>query len=307
VLLDGFGNLAMPPAYRETLVEAGCQVATFRPLTPATLGRLTQRNHRRILVIDGRVGFTGGSGVSRQWMGNGQSSDHWRYTDVRVDGPVVEYLQRAYVENWQEATGRTLHGRRYFPRWSRWMRHPGDVEARVVHSAPAEGRYDIYRLLRIAIASATQSIHLTTPYLLSTDDVADSLAEAARRGIQVVILTQGRSDHSLVHAANRAQVERLLEAGVEVHKYTAALLHAKTMVIDGVCVTVGSANLDKRSLALNDELNLVLYDLRLARRLDAIFAEDLTRSARLDLAQVRSRGVGDRLLEFLATPVEPQF
>jgi cardiolipin synthase len=300
VLLDAFGSLAIPREQLDQMQRAGCHVAFFRPLTETMFGRANNRNHRRILVVDGRVGFTGGSGVSRKWMGNGRTENHWRDTDVRLEGPVVEYLQGAFAENWLEATGVVLGGEAYFPR----PHEPrGTVYAQVVRSSPAGGSFAMYTTLLLAIASARRSIFITNPYFVVDDAMAQALMAAVRRGVRVVVLVPGMIDHNIVRGASRGQFGGMLKAGIEIHEYRAALLHAKTMVIDGVWSTIGSTNLDNRSFALNDELNVVIYNAAVAKRLEGVFLEDLTYARKVEYREWRSRGLRERLLELLAHPI----
>jgi len=303
VLLDAVGAFGMPAEYLETMEKAGCHVEMFRPLSSFALDRLNYRNHRRILVVDGRIGFTGGSGTSGKWAGNGRVEGHWRDTDVRVEGPVVEQLQGAFVENWLEATGIALGGEDYFP-------HPlerkGDVEAQAVRSSPAGGSTAMYTMFLLAIAAARTSIHITNPYFVPDDKMIETLVAAARRGVRVVLIMPGAIDHNVVRQASRGELGRLLKAGVEVYEYLPSLLHAKTMVIDGRWATVGSTNLDRRSLGLNDELNLVAYDSAFARRLEEVFESDLAQSKRVTYSDWQRRGILSRVLELLAVPIRDQ-
>ena len=308
ILLDGFGALAMPAAYRETMTQAGCEVATFRPLSPLTLlgvfgvGRDNKRNHRRMLVVDGQIGFTGGSGVSPKWTGDGRTEGHWRDTDVRIEGPIVSRLQGAFVENWLEATGNVLGGDSYFPPLPR----RGSVSAQIVRSSPEGGSFSMYTMFLLAMSSARRSIFITNPYFLPDGRMTRVLTEAPRRGVRVVVLLPGAIDNNIVRQASRSQFGPLLEAGVEVYEYQAGLLHAKTMTVDGIWATIGSTNLDTRSFALNEELNAVLYDKGVAGQLEKIFADDLTYSRRIDHARWRGRGFFNRLLELLSFPVREQ-
>src|SRR5882672_9135443 len=287
LLLDGVGTLTMPEEYRKLLHEAGCRLETFRPLNPLAFDRFNYRNHRRILVVDGRVGITGGSGTSGKWGGNGQTEDHWRDTDVWVEGPVVEQLQGAFAENWLEATGVALGGRDYFPSP---LEAKGAVAAQAVRSSPKGGSAAMYVVFLLAMTSAQRSIYITNPYFLPDNKMIDSLAEAARRGVRVVVLLPGAIDHNLVRQASRSELGRLLEAGIEIYEYRAAMLHAKTMVVDSRWATVGSTNLDRRSFALNEELNLVVYDQAVAERLERVFRDDLTRSKQVTYESWKSRG-----------------
>jgi len=303
LLLDGVGALMMPEEYRQLMLQAGCRIENFRPLNPFTFDRVNYRNHRRVLVVDGRVGITGGSGTSGKWGGNGQKENHWRDTDVWVEGPVVEQLQGAFAENWLESTGVVLGGRDYFPRP---LESKGDVAAQAVRSSPEGGSGAMYMVFLLAMASAQRSIYITNPYFLPDNKMLDTLTESARRGVRVVVLLPGAIDHNLVRQASRSELGRLLKAGVEVYEYGAAMLHAKTMVVDSRWATVGSTNLDRRSFALNDELNLVVYNETVAQRLERVFLDDLTRSKQVTYEQWRSRSVVSRFLEFLSIPVRNQ-
>jgi cardiolipin synthase len=310
VLLDGFGAFTMPASYRQTMMDAGCEVVTFRPLSPLALfgplgfgGKSDNRSHRRILVVDGRVGFTGGVGVSPSWTGNGRTKDHWRQTDVRIEGPVVASLQGAFVENWLEATGAVLGGEAYFPR----LTPRGAVTAQVVHSSPAEGSFSMYTMFLLAMSSARHSIYITNPYFLLDTRMTRALTEASKRGVRVVLLLPGPIDNYMVRHASRAGFGALFKAGIEIHEYQVGLLHAKTMVIDGVWATVGSTNLDTRSFALNEEVNLVVYSPDVAARLERVFADDLGYAKRINPETWRYRGAWERMLEVLSLPVRREF
>jgi cardiolipin synthase A/B len=308
ILLDGFGTLLIPAAYRDAMKQAGCEVSTFRPLNPLVLlapfgfGRGNNRSHRRILVVDGRVGFTGGVGVSPKWLGNGRTKDHWRQTDVRLEGPVVARLQGAFVENWLEATGNVLGGDRYFPRLPR----TGSVFAQIVRSSPAGGSFSMYTMFLLAMSSARRSIYITNPYFLLDDRMTRALTDASRRGVRVAVLLPDAIDSTIVRQASRSHFGPLLEAGIEIYRYQAGLLHAKTMTVDGIWATVGSTNLDTRSFALNDEVNAVIYHNEVVGQLEKVFADDLAYSRKVDLERWRNRGLLNHLLEILSLPIRDQ-
>ena len=304
VLLDAFGALGMPAEYADRMRNAGCHVAWFRPLHRLWPGSKTNnRGHRRILVVDGRVAITGGSGVSRKWMGDGRTEDHWRDTDVRIEGPAVNYVQGAFAENWLEATGVVIGGDAYFPAP---LPPRGQVYTQVVRSSPAGGSFAMYTAFLIAIASARRSIYVTNPYFVLDDKMTEALLTAKQNGARIVVLVPGKIDHNIVRQASRAGFGDLLKAGVEIHEYRAALLHAKTMVIDGVWATVGSTNLDNRSFALNDELNVIFYNAEVARRFERIFEADLAHSQRVTYEAWANRGITERLLELIAIPLRDQ-
>jgi cardiolipin synthase A/B len=302
ILLDGVGALSMPSADVTRMKEAGCHVHTFRPIGGFRLRRHNTRNHRRILVVDGRVGITGGSGVSDKWTGNGRVEGHWRDTDARIDGPAVRWLQSAFAENWREATGEVLGGAGYFPELDR----SGDHRAQIIRSSPAMGSYSMYTMYLLAIASARRTIEVTNPYFLPDDQMEEALRAAVARGVRVTVITPGKIDHNLVRSASRRGFGALLRAGIQLYEYQAALLHSKTMVIDGVWATLGSTNFDRRSFALNDELNLVLYDRSVVARLEQVFQQDLGRSTRVTYEAWKNRGLKAKLLEIFVIPLESQ-
>jgi cardiolipin synthase len=274
VLLDAVGSKNMPKAYRETMTRSGCHVASYHSLNPLVLKRINHRNHRRVLVIDGRIGFTGGTGVGEKWTGNGRGRDHWRQTDVRVEGPIVRQIQAAFAENWRDATGVLLSGDAYFPE----IVPGGHVVAQTIKSSPASGAAEAYLLFLLAIDGARSSILLTNPYFVPDGTMTDAIVRAVERGVDVQIITAGRADTNLdrlVRHASHAHFGRVLQAGAKVYEYGPALLHAKTMVVDGQWVSIGSANLDNRSFNLNNELNLAFMDRALAARMTEVFRDDL--------------------------------
>lgn len=302
VLLDAFGTLLMPAEHRKTMEDAGCTVATFRPLSPFAAMRTNHRNHRRILVVDGRLGFTGGPGVSWRWMGDGRTEGHWRDTMARVDGPGVQYLQGAFAENWLEATGQVLGGESYYPR----LPHDGGARVQVIRSSPAGGSYSMYTMFLLAISAARKYIYITNPYFVPDERMMQALLGAAHRGVQVVALLPGPIDNNIVRQASRRELGRLLQAGITIYEYRAALLHSKTMVVDGTWATIGSTNFDNRSFALNEELNLSIFNRDIASRFERIFKDDLTRSHQITYRQWKRRGIAARVMELLSLPLRDQ-
>ena len=274
ILLDAVGSGDIVKEFREMWRGSGCHFAFFHPLNPFTIRRLNHRNHRRILVVDGRVGFAGGTGIGEKWTGDGRREGYWRQTDVRVEGPIVRFLQAAFAENWRDTTALLLGGDAYFPPVER----RGDVAVQSVKSSGAGGAAEAYLLFHLAVDSARSSIYITNPYYVPDDSLAEAIARAARRGVDVSLITAGvvgTTLDRLVRQASHAHFGRALEAGVKIYEYGPALMHAKTMVVDGQWVSIGSANLDNRSFALNDELNLTFMDRRLAARMTEIFEQDL--------------------------------
>ena len=274
VLLDAVGSNNMPKRYRKLMEHAGCHVATYHSINPMAIKRINHRNHRRILVVDGRIGFTGGTGVGEKWTGDGRTKDHWRQTDVRVEGPIVRELQAAFAENWRDATGLILGGDAYFPA----IEPRGTLTVQSIKSSPASGAAAAYMLFLLAVDSSRSSILITNPYFVPDGALTDALVRAVKRGVEVSIIVAGNADTNLdrlVRQASQAHFGRVLEAGAKIYEYTPALLHAKTMVVDGRWVSIGSANLDNRSFALNNELNLAFLDNGIAARLTNIFRNDL--------------------------------
>jgi cardiolipin synthase len=308
ILLDSHGSGKTPGEIIALMRDAGCHVEFYRRVDPPAIifpWKLLQynyRNHRRILVIDGRIGFTGGYGISDTWKGDGRTPKHWRETNARMEGPVVKFLQAAFAESWLEATGIVIGGEGYFPRL-----HPvGKVPAQIVSSSPAGGSFQNYLLFLLSIHSARKSILITNPYFIPDDVMTEALLKAAARGVRVVVLAPGEIDSRLTYTASRSHYGRLLLGGVEIFEYQAALMHAKTMVIDGIWATIGSTNFDNRSFALNQELNLTIYDGPLAHRLEKIFQEDLKFSKKITYEEWDSRSIFERLFELFAFPVKEQ-
>jgi cardiolipin synthase len=308
ILLDSHGAGQTSEDIIALMRDGGCRVEYFHRVEapaiifPWKLLEYNYRNHRRILVIDGRVGFTGGYGISDSWRGDGRTAQHWRDTNVRVEGPAVKFLQAAFAESWLATTGIAIGGEGYFPR----LQPVGKVPAQIVRSSPAGGSFQTYMLFLLSINSARKSILITNPYFIPDDVITEALLKAVARGVRVVVLAPGEIDSRLTYTASRSHYGRLLLGGVEIFEYRTALLHAKTMVVDGIWATVGSTNFDNRSFALNQELNLTVYDAALARRLEEVFQEDLKYSKKITYEEWDSRGIFERLFELFSFPVKEQ-
>jgi cardiolipin synthase A/B len=308
LLLDSHGSSEVPEEITAMLSQAGCELEFFRRIRapqvilPWKLLRYNYRNHRRILVIDGRVGFTGGYGISDPWLGDGRTEDHWRDTNLRVEGPAVKYLQAAFTESWFETTGNLLGGDAFFPR----LETRGNTSAQVVKSSPVGGSFQNYLLYLLSITSAKKSILITNSYFIPDDRMIDSLLDAVGRGVRVVVLVPGKIDHKITYRASRRYYGRMLLGGVEIFEYMPALLHSKSMVVDGVWATVGSTNFDNRSFALNEELNLTLYDRSLARQLEQTFAEDLKHARKITYEEWDNRSLKEKFFELFTFPVQEQ-
>jgi cardiolipin synthase len=308
LLLDSHGGGKIPKDIPQLLTDAGCQLEWFRRvrlfqfITPWELLNYNYRNHRRILVIDGTLGFTGGHGVAEEWTGDGRTDGKWRDTDVRVEGPIVQQMQAAFVESWRDTNGHILGGDLYFPA----LKPVGKVNAQIVKSSPLGGTYESYMLLLLSISSARKSIHLSNPYFLPDERMQEALLDAVKRGVSVVVLTPGKIDHKLVYWASRRGFEPLLLGGIQIYEYQAALMHAKTMVVDGVWAHVGTTNLDNRSFALNEEINLIAYDHAVAGELEKAFADDLKYSKKLTYEAWKARPWREKFLELFTIPLKEQ-
>jgi cardiolipin synthase A/B len=303
ILLDAAGAFMVPSAYIDRLRLSGCHVEFFRPLNPWQVRRANHRTHRRLLIVDGALAFTGGFGVSEKWTGDGTSEGHWRDTVVRVRGPVVRQLQEAFMQDWRETTGIILDGDPYLPR----LTAAGPAHVQVVASSPIGGSYDTYLVLLLTMSRARRSIEITNPYFLPDRRLQETLLAAVRKGVKVRVLLPAKIDHFYVRSASRRSLGKLMRAGIEVYEYQPALLHSKTVVIDNVWATVGSANFDKRSFALNEELNVAIYDRDFGQRMAQMFEDDLKHSRALTYRRWHRRGLHERLVELMTLPLEDEF
>ena len=301
VLLDAVGAMKMNSALIDRMEECGVVVRRFRPPKPYAIRRVNNRTHRKVLVVDGKVGLTGGVGIAEEWTGDAHDPDHWRDTHVRVRGPVVRGLMGAFAENWLEATGEVIGGEDDLPE----LEPVGDGAAmQVIRSTAGVGDTNVETLYFLAIAAARESIDLTSAYFAPRPAFLAALADAARRGVRVRLLVPGEAiDKAVVRHAGRATYGDLLEAGVRIWEYRPTMLHAKTLVVDRAWSVVGSANFDNRSFQLNDEAVLAVQDADFARALIASFTGDIEVSDEVTLEAwrrrplvERAREVGSRLL-----------
>jgi cardiolipin synthase len=299
VLLDALGSLKMDPDLIDRMTDCGVRVSRFRPPKPYAIRRGNNRTHRKLLILDGRIGFTGGVGIADKWTGDAQDPDHWRDTHVRVEGPVVRGLLGSFAENWLEATGEVLAGADDLPELDPI---PGEGAAMLsVRSSAGVGDTDVETLFFLTIAAARRSIDLTSAYFAPRPAFLHALADSARSGVAIRVLVPGpHIDKDIVRHTARSVYGQLLEAGVRVFEYQPTMLHAKSMVVDGVWSTVGSANFDNRSFQLNDETVLGVQDETFAARLTEAFERDLERSAEITLDGWASRPLIDRPREAAA-------
>ena len=301
-LLDAFGSAKLTKEYLDSLKQAGVEVAKFRPVNWYALEKAYARSHIRVVVIDGRIGYTGGFGMDDKWLGNGQSKEEWRDTNVRFTGPAVNQLQATFATGWAEATGELLVGASLFPPPP--DESDGTMKATLLHTAPTIGSTAAERLLALSIAAARHTLYITNSYFVPDDDFVRLLCQAAGRGVDVRILSPGAmNDVKSTWYAGRAQYEQLLTGGVRIFWYQPAMMHAKAFVVDGCWSSIGTMNFDNRSLAFNDESNLLVFDDDFGATVRKTFLDDLTRSKEVTLEEFRRRPRKERVYEWIASRV----
>ena len=283
--------------------RAGVKVERYRPLHWYNIGRLNNRTHRKILVIDGRVGFTGGVGIADQWMGNAEDPDHWREEHFRIEGPAVAQLQAAFNDNWIKTTGEVLNGPDYFPP----LEEVGQSPAHVFIASPASGSESMHLMYLLALAAAEQTIDLAASYFVPDDLIMEAIIAARHRGVRVRLLLPGKHiDSETVRLASKAEWGELLLAGVEIYEYQPTMIHVKLLVIDGEMVSVGSTNLDIRSFRLNDEASLNIYDREFAARMTDVFESDLKHTKEYTYDLWQARPWKDKFAEKFILPIKSQ-
>ena len=297
LLLDAFGSQPLKKDWVATLKRAGVEFAWLRPLTWYTLNKAAERSHVRSIVVDGRVGYTGGFGLADYWLGDGHHDGQWRETNVRFEGPTVAALQAAFASGWAEATGELLTGDLFFPPIA--FANGGNVNAGLMHSIPTIGSTPAERYLALSIAGARKTLYITNSYFVPNDDFCNLLVKAVRRGVDVRVLTVGpKTDVKTTWYAGRALYERLLLGGVRIYEYQPVMMHAKTIVVDGLFSAIGSMNFDNRSLAFNNEAQVLALDKKVGQRMDSIFTDDLKYSQEIKLETFRQRPWTDKVLEW---------
>ncbi|MEP7246151.1 MAG: phospholipase D-like domain-containing protein [Gammaproteobacteria bacterium] len=298
VLIDWLGSQKMEEGLAEQMRDAGVEIEKYHPLRWYHLSRLNNRTHRKILITDGRIAFTGGVGIADVWTGDAQDPEHWRDSHYRVEGPVVAQMQAAFMDNWIKTTGRVLQGQQYFPA----LGPAGTVAAQVFTSSPRGGADSMSLMYLMAIASSEHSIDLSAAYFVPDELTLRVLLDALRRGVKVRIITPGEHiDSQVVRKASKESWDALLAAGAEIHEYQPTMFHCKMLIADRFLVSVGSTNFDSRSFRLNDEANLNLYDGGFAHQVTRVFEQDLLRTRRITLDQWRARPWYDKALEAAAS------
>jgi cardiolipin synthase len=303
MLLDWLGSRTMESSLLDAARAAGCDVHLYHPPSWFHLGRLNNRTHRKLLVVDGKIGFTGGVGMGTEWDTGVSGVPPWRETHFRAEGPVVAQMQAVFVDNWIKATGRVLHGAEYFPT----LPPVGDMDAQMFGSSPVGGSESLHLMVLLALTAARKSIDIENAYFVPDKLTVEALCSAARRGVRVRIVVPGRyTDARIGRWAAHGLYGELLEAGILIYEYQPTMMHSKVLVIDGIWSSMGSANFDDRSFRLNDEANLNVFSEALAEEQIRLIDADIHQSRRLALKKWRTRRIGRRLNERLALLLRSQ-
>ncbi|AMJ63834.1 cardiolipin synthase B [Bosea sp. PAMC 26642] len=302
VLLDWVGSVPMEDSLIRRMQTAGVELVKFRPVKWNTLDRINNRTHRKLLIVDGRIGFTGGVGIGDEWNGDARTAAEWRDNHYRLEGPVVSELQAAFAEHWIEATGELLMGDRFFPA----IKPDGEQDAQVVVSSTHQ-RNAMHLMLMTALAAAEKTVRIATPYFVPDAITRRQLLEARQRGVDIEIIVPGhRTDARVVQKASRHFWGEMLDAGIKIYEFDPTMYHCKLIIVDDVWTSVGSTNIDERALRLNDEANINFYDKRFAGHQIEIFKADIARSTLYTNTQWQQRSTGERLTDWLASLLRSQ-
>ncbi len=302
VLLDWVGSSRMEDTLIDRMKADGVEVRRYHPLRWYNLGRLNNRTHRKLLIVDGTIGFTGGVGVAPQWTGNAQDADHWRDCHFQVEGPVVAQMQSVMLDNWSKTAGKVLHGPEYFPR----LEPRGDQAAQAFASSPTGGSESMLMMYLLAITAATRSLDIASAYFVPDDVTCKAIIAAVQRGVRVRIITPGKhTDQATVRRASHGLWGPMLKAGVQMHEYQPTMYHCKMMIVDRLMTSVGSTNFDMRSFRMNDEANLNIYDAGFAVRMTEVFEADLAKSRRFTYEEWERRPLRTRLREQALSLLQP--
>jgi len=310
VLLDAVGGLRAPKEPFEKLKAVGGQVVSYRSARPGRFSRFHKRNHRRSIVMDGRLGFTGGSAIADKWLGNASNENEWRDFMVEVTGPLAASVQSGFVATWAHSTGEILAGPDFFPEAADAAPAvPGNSLLHVgISSAPASENHPLRLFFFQSFHAARKKLYIATPYFVPEKALRRSVAERAKAGVDVrLLLPDEHTDATLIRLTSRHYYEGLLEAGVRIYEYKRTMMHCKSFVIDDIFSVVGSANLDIRSQELNDEIVLGIQDAEFARVMEQTFLEDLKQSQEIKLAEWKKRGLFQRAKEVVASRLAEQY
>jgi cardiolipin synthase A/B len=303
LLLDAVGSTTISDEILDMLTASGCQVAWYHPIHWYTIRRVNNRTHRKSLIIDGRIGYTGGAGIADHWLGCAQDPKHWRDVQIRISGPAVTTLQSGFAQNWLETTNELVTGDEYYP----LHEETGTLPVQSILSSPETGASSARLLYYLSIVCARTSIFIANPYFVPDEAAVETLIDAKKRGCDVKLLLSGKYiDNALAYYNSTATYGELLEAGVEIYNYNRTMLHHKIMIVDAMWSTIGTTNFDNRSFALNEENNVSVYDRAFAAELTRDFMADLEHSDRVELEEWRRRGIRVKALEFVASILKEQ-
>ena len=303
VLLDWVGSAKMDSELMKAMADAGAQVLKYHPPHWSYLGRMNNRTHRKLLVVDGQTAFTGGAGIAPEWTGHAQDPDHWRDTHFKVSGPVVAQMQAVFLDNWITVSGEVLHGPAYFPTLSA----VGNGTAQMFSSSPTGGSESMALMYLFAITAATHSIDLAASYFVPDKLTVNALLAAMKRGVKLRIIVPGEHmDSVTVRSASRALWEPLLAAGALIAEYQPTMYHCKILIVDELLTSVGSTNFDNRSFRLNDEATLNIVDASFAKEQTAVFNDDLQNARQMTLADWRARPKSEKFQDWLASLIGAQ-
>jgi cardiolipin synthase len=303
VLIDWVGSQKMEDSLVDEMKAAGIEVQLYHPLHWYNLGRMNNRTHRKLLVVDGRVGFTGGVGIADQWDGQAQDPDHWRDSHYRLEGPAVLQMQAAFLDNWIKTSGKVLQGVEYFPP----VEPAGDQMAQVFTSSPAGGGDSMTLMYLLSITAAEKTIDLSAAYFVPDELTRRALVSALKRGVKIRIIVPGKHiDSQVVRQASRADWGELLKAGADMYEFQPTMFHCKMMLVDSKLASVGSTNFDSRSFRLNDEANLNVYNHAFAERLEDVFERDLKRSKQITYEAWKHRPLRQKVTEHFSSFLSSQ-
>jgi len=302
VLLDSVGSRRLDARSLNRMRQDGVDVRRYNPLVWYNLARINHRDHRKLLIIDGKIGFTGGAGVADIWLGNADSPAHWRDSQFRLEGPAVAQMQAAFMDNWMKTSDTVLDGNLFFPE----LEPVGSDYAQVFKSSPREGTESVRLMYLLSIAAARKNIRLSSAYFVPGELITQQLVEASKRGVTVEIIVPGsKTDSPLVRYASRSKWGPLFKAGVRIYEYQPTMYHCKLMIVDDLWVSVGSANIDSRSFRLNDEANLNVLAADFAAEQTRIFEADKKLSREVRFEDWKHRSLGTKLMELLTSPFHP--
>jgi cardiolipin synthase len=303
VLVDGTGSKFSGPLLKR-MRRAGVKAAMFRPIRLLTLHKIVRRTHRKILVVDGNISFTGGFCIADSWLGNARNPKEWRDMMVQATGPVSAQMQAIFSEDWTFTTGEILAGDKFYPR----IAPAGEIAAQAIKVSRGDSSSFVAMLYFVTIQSARKSIYIQNAYFVPNRQIRQALIEAARRGVDVRIMVPGRHiDQPVVRMASRRHYGELLTAGVRIFEYNRTMLHNKNSVIDGIFSTIGSINFDARSLYENAEGSFTFHDREFGARLEAVFAEDEKHCREITYESWKRRSLEQRLAEIVSGAFEPLY